>query len=143
MDDLKDLANALIERAKRADLGIITAESCTAGLMCQVLADAEGASLYFHGGFVTYTKPHKRCALGVPEGPAFGELQRGSAVTIPDGTVVQPGAVVGASRRGRTGSSTSRSGSGSDSLRSWDGFVTISLATPAWSMSATAPSRRS
>jgi len=67
MDELNDLANALIERAKQADLGIVTAESCTAGLMCQVLADVEGASQFFHGGFVTYTKPHKSCALGVPE----------------------------------------------------------------------------
>ena len=67
MEELKRLADALIERAKQADLGIVTAESCTAGLMCQVLADAEGASQIFHGGFVTYTKPHKSCALGVPE----------------------------------------------------------------------------
>ena len=67
MEELKKLADALIERAKQADLGIVTAESCTAGLMCQVLADAEGASQFFHGGFVTYTKPHKSCALGVPE----------------------------------------------------------------------------
>ena len=67
MDELKDLTNALMERAKQADLGIVTAESCTAGLMCQVLADVEGASKFFHGGFVTYTKPHKSCALGVPE----------------------------------------------------------------------------
>jgi nicotinamide-nucleotide amidase len=67
MEELKQLADALIARAKQADLGIVTAESCTAGLMCQVLADAEGASQFFHGGFVTYTKPHKSCALGVPE----------------------------------------------------------------------------
>lgn len=67
MDELKKLADALIERAKRAGLGVVTAESCTAGLMCQILADAEGASIFFHGGFVTYTKQHKSCALGVPE----------------------------------------------------------------------------
>jgi ribonuclease Z len=40
--------------------------------------------------------------LGVPEGPAFGELQRGSAVTTPDGSVVTPAAVLGPARRGRT-----------------------------------------
>src|ERR1041385_8746907 len=67
MEELKELADALIQRAQRAGLGIVTAESCTAGLMCQVLADAEGASLFFHGGFVTYTKQHKSCSLGVPE----------------------------------------------------------------------------
>jgi len=67
MNELKQLADALIERARAANLGIVTAESCTAGLMCQVLADAEGASAFFHGGFVTYAKAHKNCALGVPE----------------------------------------------------------------------------
>ena len=40
--------------------------------------------------------------LGVPEGPAFGELQRGSSVTTPDGSVVGPEAVLGPARRGRT-----------------------------------------
>jgi nicotinamide-nucleotide amidase len=67
MDELKEFADALIQRAKEANLGIVTAESCTAGLMCQVLSDAEGAAKVFHGGFVTYTKQHKSCALGVPE----------------------------------------------------------------------------
>jgi len=33
--------------------------------MSQALADAEGASQYFHGGFVTYTKEQKTRALGV------------------------------------------------------------------------------
>jgi ribonuclease Z len=40
--------------------------------------------------------------LGVPEGPAFGELQRGTAVTSADGSVVTPAAVLGPARRGRT-----------------------------------------
>ena len=40
--------------------------------------------------------------LGVPEGPAFGELQRGGSVTTADGAVVAAHAVVGAARRGRT-----------------------------------------
>jgi len=67
MDELKKLADALIARAREAGLGVVTAGSCTAGLMCQVLADAAGASQAFHGGFVTYTKTHKSCALGVPD----------------------------------------------------------------------------
>lgn len=40
-------------------------------------------------------------ALGVPEGPAFGKLQKGEAVTLPDGRVVQPTDVMGQARAGR------------------------------------------
>lgn len=39
--------------------------------------------------------------LGVPEGPAFGRLQRGEAVELDDGTVVDPAAVLGDPRPGR------------------------------------------
>jgi ribonuclease Z len=40
-------------------------------------------------------------ALGVPEGPQRGALQRGEAVTLSDGTMVQPERVLGAARAGR------------------------------------------
>ncbi|MBI5547791.1 MAG: ribonuclease Z, partial [Deltaproteobacteria bacterium] len=40
-------------------------------------------------------------ALGIPEGPLFGKLQRGQAVTLPDGRVIEPSQVVGAARPGR------------------------------------------
>jgi nicotinamide-nucleotide amidase len=50
------LASEIIERAKRSEVTIVTAESCTAGRIAQLLADAPGAGEYFHVGFVTYTK---------------------------------------------------------------------------------------
>lgn len=40
--------------------------------------------------------------LGVPSGPARGELQQGGAVTLADGRVVAPGEVLGPERPGRT-----------------------------------------
>lgn len=39
--------------------------------------------------------------LGVPEGPMFGKLQRGQAVILPDGRVIEPSQVLGPSRAGR------------------------------------------
>jgi ribonuclease Z len=40
-------------------------------------------------------------ALGVPDGPARGTLQRGEEVTLADGRVVRPDEVLGQPRRGR------------------------------------------
>jgi ribonuclease Z len=39
--------------------------------------------------------------LGVPPGPLFGQLQRGQPVSLPDGSVVEPGQVLGEARGGR------------------------------------------
>jgi ribonuclease Z len=45
--------------------------------------------------------PEKAKALGVPEGPQWGKLQRGQNVRLPNGRVVKSEEVVGLSRRGR------------------------------------------
>ncbi|MDB4881548.1 MAG: Ribonuclease [Gemmatimonadetes bacterium] len=39
--------------------------------------------------------------LGVPEGPLWGEIHRGRAVTLPDGRTIEPSALVGSPRPGR------------------------------------------
>jgi nicotinamide-nucleotide amidase len=52
---------------KDAGLSIVTAESCTAGMVAAVLSRADGAGDVLHGGFVTYTKAHKTMALGVSQ----------------------------------------------------------------------------
>ena len=45
--------------------------------------------------------PARAREIGVPEGPLWGRLQRAEAVTLDDGRVVEPGAIVGAPRPGR------------------------------------------
>jgi nicotinamide-nucleotide amidase len=50
---------------KDSGLSIVTAESCTAGMIAAVLSRADGAGQVLHGGFVTYTKAHKHAALGI------------------------------------------------------------------------------
>lgn len=44
--------------------------------------------------------PEQARALGVPEGPAFAQLQAGQSVTIDDGTTVDPEQVLGPERAG-------------------------------------------
>ncbi len=64
--ELENKAAAVIERAEESGLSIITAESCTAGALATLLADAPGAGACFHGGFVTYTKSAKQALLTIP-----------------------------------------------------------------------------
>ena len=45
--------------------------------------------------------PERARELGVPEGPMWGMLHRGAAVTLDDGRVVEPSALVGDPRPGR------------------------------------------
>src|ERR1700704_5413125 len=64
---LLEAAREVLAFAKEKSLSIITAESCTSGLLASVLSEAPGAANLLHGGFVTYTKRNKTVALGVPE----------------------------------------------------------------------------
>jgi nicotinamide-nucleotide amidase len=59
-------AEAVIKEAQARHLTLATVESCTAGALGLLLADAPGASSVFHGGFIVYTKKNKTVAVGVP-----------------------------------------------------------------------------
>jgi nicotinamide-nucleotide amidase len=65
--DLVEAAQKVLAGAKAGNLGIVTAESCTSGLLASVLSEAPGAADLLHGGFVAYTKQNKVVALGVSE----------------------------------------------------------------------------
>jgi nicotinamide-nucleotide amidase len=62
---LPQLAGRAMQSAQRRNLSIITAESCTAGKLAALLSEAEGAGMFLHGGFVTYTKDNKMRCLGI------------------------------------------------------------------------------
>ena len=59
-------AERVINEAKNRGTTIVTAESCTAGALAQLLANTPGAGDVFHGAFVVYSKDQKTTALGVP-----------------------------------------------------------------------------
>jgi nicotinamide-nucleotide amidase len=64
-DGLVRQAQALVDELRRRQLTVVTAESCTGGLIASLLSHGTGASECLHGGFVAYTKVHKAIALGV------------------------------------------------------------------------------
>ena len=59
-------AAALLERYRQAGLRIVTAESCTGGMVAARLTDIAGASDVVERGFVTYSNEAKAEMLGVP-----------------------------------------------------------------------------
>jgi nicotinamide-nucleotide amidase len=58
-------ARPVVERLRANGLSVVTAESCTAGLIAAVLTHIPGAGDCFQGAFVAYSKEHKVAALGV------------------------------------------------------------------------------
>lgn len=55
----------IIERLKECHLTISTAESITGGLIASKICEIPGASNYFKGGVVSYTKEAKNSLLGL------------------------------------------------------------------------------
>lgn len=66
-EQLASRAQPVIDLLRKTGLSLVTAESCTAGLVAAVLSHGSQASECLHGGFVVYTKAHKNEALGVDD----------------------------------------------------------------------------
>jgi ribonuclease Z len=61
---------------------------------------AMGYALVEHDRKGRFDPEHAR-SIGIPEGPLWGRIHRGEAVTLPDGRVVEPSELVGPPRSGR------------------------------------------
>lgn len=61
MENLQHVADFLEER----QLTLVTAESCTAGLVAGSLADMPGCGSWFKSGYITYSADAKQKILGV------------------------------------------------------------------------------
>jgi ribonuclease Z len=64
-------------------------------------ADTVGYALAEHQRLGRFN-PDRARELGIPEGPLWGQLHKGKAVTLEDGRTFEPSALVGAPRSGRT-----------------------------------------
>jgi nicotinamide-nucleotide amidase len=58
-------AQPIVTLLRAQKLSVVTAESCTAGLIGAIISHVPGAGDCLQGGFITYSKAHKVSALGV------------------------------------------------------------------------------
>lgn len=63
---LVTLAETILSEARAKRLHLVTAESCTGGLICGLLTEIPGSSDVVERGFVTYSNEAKADLLGVP-----------------------------------------------------------------------------
>ncbi|HEY9217196.1 MAG TPA: CinA family protein [Phenylobacterium sp.] len=87
--EIQTLARLLIDEARERSLRIVTAESCTGGLVAGAICAISGASDVFERGFVTYTNRAKQELLGVP-GDLIADL---GAVSEPVARMMAEGAL--------------------------------------------------
>ncbi|NWG45239.1 MAG: CinA family protein [Alphaproteobacteria bacterium] len=88
--DLLEAARALIADAGAQGLRIVTAESCTGGLVSGLLTEVAGSSAVFERGYVTYSNHAKVEALGVD----VGTLKAHGAVSEPVVRAMAEGALL-------------------------------------------------
>ena len=80
-------AQAVGELLTARGMTIATAESCTGGLVAQLLTEVGGSSRYMRGGYVTYSDELKQRAVGVPKDliAAHGAVSEPVARAMADG----------------------------------------------------------
>jgi PncC family amidohydrolase len=72
MDQLVELAEQIGERLRARGETVAVAESSTGGLLSAALLAVPGASAYFLGGAVVYTRQARRGLLAIPDGAMAG-----------------------------------------------------------------------
>jgi nicotinamide-nucleotide amidase len=83
-----NLAQTVLAAARAKNIRIVTAESCTGGLVAGALTEIAGSSDVFERGFVTYSNDAKQQSLGVPA----DTLREHGAVSI--ATAMAGGAII-------------------------------------------------
>ena len=63
--EIETLARLLVDEAGERKLRVVTAESCTGGLVAAAITAVTGASAVFDRGFVTYSNRAKQEMLGI------------------------------------------------------------------------------
>ena len=99
------LASQVLDIAKQRGVYIVTAESCTGGMIAAALTDIAGSSAVFDRGFVTYTNDAKREMLDVQSATldAFGAVSEETAREMAIGALSNSNAQIALSVTGIAG----------------------------------------
>lgn len=83
------LAQIILADARAKHIRIVTAESCTGGLVAGALTDVAGSSDVFERGFVVYSNEAKQDCLGVskPTLDQFGAVSAETAQAMAEGAL--------------------------------------------------------
>ena len=104
-EDLSRKARAALDLACERDLPLITAESCTGGLLAALLTDVPGCSHIFERGFVAYSDDAKCDLLLVDRGQIerCGAVSREVAEAMAKGALARSGKGIGVAITGFAG----------------------------------------
>ena len=103
--ELKQLAEALGVKLQARQWSVATAESCTGGLVGQLLTSLPGCSGWFERGFITYSNVSKEEMLGVSAATleTFGAVSEETASEMAKGALAHSRAHVSLSITGIAG----------------------------------------
>ena len=89
-DEILQAAEQLLKRRQDAELQIVTAESCTGGLIAGCLTAIAGSSDVVDRGFITYTNQAKHQMLGVPNShfDTVGAVSEDVARAMAEGAII-------------------------------------------------------
>lgn len=98
-------AQRVIELCRERGLMVVTAESCTGGLIAGALTDVSGSSAVVDRGFVTYSNEAKQEMIGVQASTlaAHGAVSRETALQMARGALMRSRAQVAVAVTGIAG----------------------------------------
>jgi len=98
-------AEALVNELKKRKFSIALAESCTAGIVSNLIANISGASKIFWGSYVCYTQEAKVSMLGIDNDKLLihGLVSRETARVMAENALIKSGAGISMAVTGLAG----------------------------------------
>ncbi len=104
-DQPLELEEVLLQELHQTNQTLVTAESCTGGMIGETITAIPGSSEHYLGGVVTYSNQLKMSLCGVKEETLseYGAVSKGTACEMAEGARIRLGADIGVSVTGIAG----------------------------------------